>query len=247
MEMDGQSVHYAHMPTCPHNAEHWTVPDGCPKEGDHTPLLLTYASTLQCMGEATEGRTWCPTGMCFTLQISLLINAFIEETGGELIELDIASCWGQPLEEVLRQKDDGPFVDVISYLDGLAQHMPTRKTWDELVFPPPLAEPHTPRQSSHLGYILGHTMDLGSTLPPPLRFHITNPNGEFLCVARGLLFEGSVLTYDPATNGAEWIPVRGTVNDLSPMEDGCALELSNITIPDFPEDAPLIDHFRQHW
>ena len=35
----------------------------------------------------------------------------------------------------------------------------------------------------------------------------------------------------------------GTVNDLSPMEDLSARELSNITILDSPEDAPWIDQF----
>ena len=61
------------------------------------------------------------------------------------------------------------------------------------------------------------------------------------------MFEGSILTYNPATNGAEWISVRGTVNDLSPAEDASTQELSNITIPDSSEDAPQIDHFEEHW
>ena len=93
--------------------------EGHPKEGNHTPWLLAYAHALQHAGEVTEWRTWCPSGVHFTLQISLLVDTFIEETGVELIELDITSCWGQPLEKVQRQKDDGPFVDVI-YLDELA-------------------------------------------------------------------------------------------------------------------------------
>ena len=75
--------------------------DECPKEGDHTPWLLAYVHVLQHMGEAIDRRVWHPSGVCFTLQISPLVDAFIEETGVELMEADIASCWGQPLEEVL--------------------------------------------------------------------------------------------------------------------------------------------------
>ena len=75
--------------------------DGHPKEGDCTPWLLAYARALQHMHEAAEGRTWHPSGMHFTWQISLLVDAFVEETGAELIELNIASCWGQLPEEVL--------------------------------------------------------------------------------------------------------------------------------------------------
>ena len=47
---------------------------------------------------------WHPSGMYFTSQISPLVNTFVEEMRVELIELDIASCWGQPPEEVLLQK-----------------------------------------------------------------------------------------------------------------------------------------------
>ena len=65
------------------------------------PWLLAYAHALQCMGEATEGRMWCPSGMHFTPEVSLLVDAFIEEMGAELTELDITSCWGQPPVEVL--------------------------------------------------------------------------------------------------------------------------------------------------
>ena len=75
--------------------------EGCPREGDCTPWLLAYAHALQCMDEAADGRTWCPSGVRFTPKISLLVNTFIEETGAELIELDITSCWGQLPEEVL--------------------------------------------------------------------------------------------------------------------------------------------------
>ena len=62
---------------------------------------------------------WHPIGMHFTPQVS---------------PLGIASCWGQSVVEVPLQKQDGPFADVIAYLDNLARHMLTRKAWDELVF-----------------------------------------------------------------------------------------------------------------
>ena len=107
------------MPLCPPAPTMLNIGqflEGCPRE-DCTPWLLAYAHTLQHVGKAMEGRTWCPNGVHFTPQISPLVDAFIEETGAELIELDFVSCWGQPLEEVLLQKDDGPFADVISYLD----------------------------------------------------------------------------------------------------------------------------------
>ena len=145
-----------------------------------------------------------------------------------------------PATKVLLQKQDGLFTDEIAYLDALAQHVPARKAWDELVFPAPLTEPSMPCKSNHLGYILGYTVDLGGALPP-LRFRITEPSGKCVGVAYGLLFEGNVLTYDPTSNNAERILVWGTVNDLSPTEDSSAQELSNITLPDSPKDIHQMD------
>ena len=89
------------------------------KEGDHTAWLLAYTCALQCMGEALEGRTLHPIEMHFNPQVSPFVDAFTEEMGAELTELRIASCWGQPAAEVLLQKQDGPFTDVIAYLDDL--------------------------------------------------------------------------------------------------------------------------------
>ena len=62
-------------------------------------------------------------------------------------------------------------------------------------------------------------------------------------VACSLLFKGNIFAYDPASNGAEWILVLGTVTDLYPVEDSSAQELSNITLLDSPEDIPQMDQF----
>ena len=70
---------------------------------------------------------------------------------------------------------------------------------------------------------------------------MTEPSSKLVGVTCRLLFEGNILAYDPASNGTEWVPVWGTVNDLSPTEDASAQELSNITLPNSPEDIPWID------
>ena len=59
-----------------------------PEEGDHAPWLLAYAYTLQCVGEAAEGRRCCPSGMHFSLQVSLLVDAFIMEMGWSSLSLE---------------------------------------------------------------------------------------------------------------------------------------------------------------
>ena len=120
---------------------------------------------------------------------------------------------------------------MISCLDQLAKCLPTRRAWDELVFLPPPAEPHMPCQSGHLGYIRGCVVDLGWVLPS-LHFCISEPVGDFICMVQGLLFKGSVLAYDPTTNGVEWIPMWGSASDRSPAEEVSTQELSNIVLHD---------------
>ena len=98
--------------------------------------------------------------MRFTPQVSQLVHAFIDGTQAELVEAEVILCWNEPPQEVPHQRDEGIFAEVISHLDQLAKRLPTRRAWDELVFPPPPAEPHMPHWSGHLGYIRGHMVDL---------------------------------------------------------------------------------------
>ena len=81
--------------------------------------LLSYAQALQCVGEATEG-SWHPMGMHFCPQVSPLVDAFIMEMEAELTELEITICWSEVAAEILLQKCNGPFADVITYLDDMA-------------------------------------------------------------------------------------------------------------------------------
>ena len=135
------------------------------KGWDQQQWLLAYACTLQHVGEAVDGRTWRPNGVRFTPQVSQMVDAFIDGTRAELVEAKVIFCWNEPLWEVPCQRDEGVFPEVISHLDQLAKCLPTRQDWDELVFPPPPAEPHMPCRSGHLGYIRGCVVDLGWVLP----------------------------------------------------------------------------------
>ena len=57
--------------------------------------------------------------MCFSKQVSPLVNAFILETGAELMEGDIMVCWYLGTRKVSLQKRDGPFANVIACLDSI--------------------------------------------------------------------------------------------------------------------------------
>ena len=135
--------------------------------------LEAYACGLHCIREAANGRYWRPEGEGFTTKVSLLVEAFISETGAWDVKGCTIDCWSEPQGNVLHQRDEGVCTDVISYLDELAMHQPSRKTWDELVWPPVSSVPSMPHQAEHLSYIKGHVVELGPTMSPSW-FHVSD-------------------------------------------------------------------------
>ena len=81
--------------------------------------LLAYAHALQHVGEVAHGRSWHSNGDNYTLQVSLLVDAFLEVTDAWLIEADIVDCWNTSEGDVPQQCDTGCFAEVVSYLDEL--------------------------------------------------------------------------------------------------------------------------------
>ena len=69
--------------------------------------LEAYTCTLQCIGEAAEGRHWKPEGKGFALKVLLLVEAFIGVTGAQVEEDSAMSCWNDPLKNVPHQRDEG--------------------------------------------------------------------------------------------------------------------------------------------
>ena len=117
--------------------------------------LEAYTHALQCVEEAAEGRQWRLDGKGFAPKVLLLMEAFIGMTGARVAEDYAMSCWNDPPEDILHQRDEGTQANVISYLDELAMCQPSSKAWDKLVWPPASSVPHMPHQNEHVGYIQG--------------------------------------------------------------------------------------------
>ena len=71
------------------------------------------------------------------------------------------------------------------------------------------------------------------------QFRVTGEVGTYLCMVRALVFEGSILAYNPTKNEVEWIPVCGLTNDLTWAEERSAMALANY-VPHIPEEAAQI-------
>ena len=94
------------------------------------------------------------------------------------------------------------------------------------------------------GYCHGHTIDL-SPVMPVTKFRVTDEERTYLCVAQVLVFEGSVLAYNPARDKVEWVPTCSVTNNLSWAEERSAMALANF-MPHIPQEVAHIARLRAH-
>ena len=94
------------------------------------------------------------------------------------------------------------------------------------------------------GYHCGNTVDL-SPVMPAMEFRVTNKEGTYLCVARALVFKGSILAYNPTRDEVEWVLTCGVTNDLSWAEERSVVVLVNF-VPHIPQEADCIAELGAH-
>ena len=130
----------------------------------------------------------------------------------------------------------------ITFLDDVAVHIPSLNTWDQFVWVLGVAIPWATTEMEQYGYRHGHAVNL-SPVMPATQLRVTNEEGTYLCAARALIFEGSILVYNPTRDEAEWVPTCGITNDLSWAEERSAVALANFE-PHVPQEAAHIARLR---
>ena len=175
--------------------------------------------------------------------VSALIRVFWDETG---VELATSSCtklsWELPLRDVFRRRKRGVISHAITFLDDMAMCTPSLNAWDQFVWPPGVAMLQAATEVEQYSYHHGHTIDL-SPVMPATQLRVTDEEGTYLCVVWALIFEGSVLAYNPTRNEAEWVPACCITNDLSWAEERSAVALANF-VPCAPQEAAHIARLR---
>ena len=148
--------------------------------------FVVYSCTLQWMGEAAHGQKWeWPVREAFEVKVSPLVHAFWQETG---VDLTVA---------LYRKRENGPTAHIITFLDELVVQVPSLDAWDQLVWLPMAAIPQALTEAELYGYCRGQVVNLGPMMPAA-QFWVTDEGGAYLCIMRALVFEGSVLAYNPA-------------------------------------------------
>ena len=216
-------------------------------QGDVDNLLWfeAYSHTLQRVREAVHGRQWqWSKGKAWEVKVSPLVRAFWEETGIELATSCTRLCWELPPRGVFRRRETGTISHAITFPDDMAVRVPTLDAWDQFIWPLSAAMPWPATEVEQYGYHCANTMDLCPVMPVT-EFRVTNKEGAYLCVAWGLIFEGSVLAYNAARDGAEWVPTHRVTNDLSWVEERTAVTLANFVLC-IPQEADCIAKLGAH-
>ena len=164
---------------------------------------------MQRVREAACGQHWqWPKGKAREVGVSPLVRVFWEETGVKLHASCTRHCWELLPRGVFRRRERGTISHVITFLDDVAVRILTLDAWDQFVWPPSLAIPRATMEVEQYGHHHGNTVDLGPVMPV-MEFRVMDEEGMYLCVAWALIFEGSVLAYNPARDEVEWVPACG--------------------------------------
>ena len=194
--------------------------------------FMAYSHTLQWVGEVAHGRKWeWLRREALEIKASPLVRAFWHKIDVDLMMASAKLCWEPTPRALYHQRDNGPTTHVISYLNELAVRVPTQEAWDQMVWPTMAAIPHALTEAKSYGYCWGQALDLGPVMLAA-QFWVTEEG----CTARVLVFEGSILAYNPTLNETEWVPACGLANDLSWAEERSAVALADY-VPCVPAEA----------
>ena len=207
--------------------------------------FTAYSCAFQRVGEAACSRRWqWARGKAPEIGVSPLVRVSWEETGIELAASCTKLCWELPLRGVFRRRERGAVSHAITFMDDMAVHIPSLDVWDQFVWLPGAAMPQATTQVEQYSYPCSHAIDL-SPVMPATQFRVTDKAGTYLCAAWALVFEGSVLAYNPARDKSEWVPTHGIANDLSWTEEKSAVALANY-VPHISQEAARIAGLRTH-
>ena len=216
-------------------------------QGIDEPLwFASYSHALQWVDEAAHGRKWeWSVGKMPEVRVSPLVHAFWEETGVKLAAACVKLCWELPLRSIFRRRERGPVAYAITFVDELAMWVPSLDAWDQFIWPLAVAMPQAPMEVEQYSYCHGQAIDLGPIMLAT-QFSVTDEAGTYLCAARALVFEGSVLAYNPTKDKAEWVPTCSLANDLTWVEEKSIVALANY-VPGISQEVACIARLGAHW
>ena len=134
-----------------------------------------------------------------------------------------------PPRGIFQKREMSPVAYAITFVDELAIWVPSLDAWDQFVWPPAAAMPWALTEAEPYGNCHSQAIDLGPVMLAA-QLRVADEVGSYLCTAQALVFEGSILAYNPTRDEAEWVPTRGLANDLTWAEERSAMALANYVL-----------------
>ena len=126
-------------------------------------------------------------------KIARVVEVFLHATGTRVPPERIHQCWPARRVEIPMQSLEGIRQNIVCKLDEVATRCPSPIAWDPFAFP--LTDDTCWREEA-LCYRPGKTLDVGARMPG-LKSCSKMTKGNTHTSGRALIFEGSMLVYDP--------------------------------------------------
>ena len=136
-------------------------------------------------------------------KITRVVEIFLNATGTWVSPNIIRQCWPAWHQNTPVQNLEGVRQSIVSKLDETATRDTSTITWDQFAFPQ--MDQECWREEA-LCYRPGKTLDIGTHMPG-FRLMLQDDKGQYPHSGHALIFEGSMLVYDPQWDIAQWVPL----------------------------------------
>ena len=196
--------------------------------------IEAYVCALQHMVEASMGWRWITEGEIRVPNITRVVEIFLNATGTRVSPNIIWQCWPAQHENTPVQNLEGMRQSIVHKLDKTATQCTSSITWDQFAFPQTDQEYW---REEALCYCLGKTLDVRTRMPG-FRLMLQDNKGQYPYSSCALIFEGSMLVYDPQRDIARWVTIQGTSATLTMSELCAANDLNNMVLSPSSELEP---------
>ena len=170
------------------------------------------------------GQRWITEGGNRVPKIARVVGIFLNATGTRVSPNIIQQCWPAWHENMPVQNLEGVRQSIVCKLDEMAMRDTSTIAWDQFAFPQMDQEYW---REEALCYHPGKMLDVRTRMPG-FRLMLQNDKGQYPHSGRTLIFEGSMLVYDPQWDIAQWVPIWGMSATLTMSELYAANDLNNM-------------------
>ena len=186
--------------------------------------IEAYACALQCVAEASMGQRLITERGTRVPKISRLVEIFLNATGTRVSPNIIWQCLPVQHENTLVQKLGGIRHGIVHKLDEAVTQCTSSIVWDKFAFPQ--MDQEFWREEA-LCYHSGKTLHVRARMTG-FRLMLQDDKGQYPNSGCTLIFEGSMLVYDPQHDSVQWVPVWGMSATLTMMKLRVANDLNNM-------------------